>query len=140
MSYSKSSDIAGTSDGGVSLPPEDLIFGQRCHRCCDQTAAYECVLRQATWRFVCEACFQKDAGSQYLYVPPDGRRVDNGAAVHEVQEIVVYDGTTESSRRIADLERVLRSLVVRIRKVGGYSTPEEQDVLWEAERVLGGLP
>lgn len=76
MSYSKISNLAGTSDGGVSLP--------------------------------------------------------------DVQEVVVYDGTTESSRRIADLEHVVRSLVARIRKVGGYSTPEEQDVLWEAERVLGG--
>lgn len=40
--------------------------------------------------------------------------------------------------RIASLETALTSLVARIRKVGGYSTPEEQDALRTAEWVLAG--
>jgi hypothetical protein len=40
--------------------------------------------------------------------------------------------------RIASLEIALTSLISRIRKVGGYSTPEEQDALRTAEWVLAG--
>lgn len=35
-----------------------------------------------------------------------------------------------------DLEDALRGLIARIRAVGGYATPGEQDALWRAERVL----
>lgn len=38
--------------------------------------------------------------------------------------------------RIAELEEALRSLVNRIRRVGGYSTPEDQGSLWLAEQLL----
>ncbi len=38
--------------------------------------------------------------------------------------------------RIAELEDALRSLIARVRRVGGYATPEEQDDLRRAERVL----
>ncbi len=41
--------------------------------------------------------------------------------------------------RIASLEAALRSPIDRIRRTGGYATPEEQDVLWRAEEVLKGV-
>lgn len=40
--------------------------------------------------------------------------------------------------RISKLEAALRSLIDRIRHTGGYATPEEQGVLWNAEEVLKG--
>lgn len=44
--------------------------------------------------------------------------------------------------RITELEQALRDLIARVRRVGGYSTPEEQDALWRAEQLLstGGRP
>lgn len=48
-----------------------------CHRCCIRPPAYECTERRATWRTVCEPCFQTDVRSRYLYVPPDGRLIVN---------------------------------------------------------------
>lgn len=38
--------------------------------------------------------------------------------------------------RVQELEDALRSLIARIRRVGGYATPEEQNDLRNAERVL----
>ena len=38
--------------------------------------------------------------------------------------------------RIYDLEGALRGLIGRVRKVGGYASPEEQEALWRAERAL----
>lgn len=35
-----------------------------------------------------------------------------------------------------DLRSALRSLVDRIRRQGGYSTPEDQEALWHAEALL----
>lgn len=40
--------------------------------------------------------------------------------------------------RISSMETALTSLIARIRKTGGYSTPEEQDALRTAEWVLAG--
>lgn len=48
------------------------------------------------------------------------------------------DGDTPGANRIAALETALRSLIARVRRTGGYASPEEQAALWEAERVLGG--
>lgn len=45
---------------------------------------------------------------------------------------------TPGANRVAALESALRSLVTRVRRTGGYASPEEQAALWEAERVLGG--
>lgn len=43
----------------------------------------------------------------------------------------------ELSGRVHELRTALTALIARVRKVGGYATPEEQQVLWEAERVVG---
>jgi hypothetical protein len=40
--------------------------------------------------------------------------------------------------RIATLETALRGLVDRIRRDGGYASPEDQDALWAAEAALAG--
>lgn len=40
--------------------------------------------------------------------------------------------------RVGELTDSLRALIARVRRTGGYASPEEQDVLREAERVVGG--
>lgn len=44
----------------------------------------------------------------------------------------------ESRQRIVALEGALRSVIARLRSAGGYATPEQQDILFHAERVLAG--
>lgn len=44
----------------------------------------------------------------------------------------------ELSGRVHELRTALTALIARVRKVGGYATPEEQQVLWEAERAVEG--
>lgn len=41
---------------------------------------------------------------------------------------------------VTALTAALRALITRIRRVGGYSTPAEQQALWEAEQLVGGQP
>jgi hypothetical protein len=38
--------------------------------------------------------------------------------------------------RTTALEIVLRALISRLRRVGGYASPEDQQALWDAEWVL----
>lgn len=38
--------------------------------------------------------------------------------------------------RITELTASLIQLIARIRRIGGHSTPEEQDQLWAAERLV----
>lgn len=45
---------------------------------------------------------------------------------------------SESRQRIVALEGALRSVIARVRSAGGYATPEQQDILFNAERVLAG--
>lgn len=54
------------------------------------------------------------------------------------QRDVYRDRAQHLAGRVTALEAVLRALIARIRRAGGYASPEEQRVLWEAERVVGG--
>lgn len=49
------------------------------------------------------------------------------------------DGDPAGANRIVALESALRSLISRVRRTGGYASPEEQAALLEAELVLGEL-
>lgn len=40
--------------------------------------------------------------------------------------------------RIAEIESALAELIARVERTGGYASPEEQDVLQRARRVLAG--
>lgn len=58
------------------------------------------------------------------------------AILARVAELAARVGELESDRD--RLRAALRSLILRIRYTGGYATPEEQDVLREAERAVRG--
>lgn len=45
---------------------------------------------------------------------------------------------TDDLARIATLESALSALIARVRRTGGYASPEEQDVLRAAEQALAG--
>lgn len=45
---------------------------------------------------------------------------------------------TDPNARIATLKSALAALIARVRRTGGYATPEEQDVLRAAEQALTG--
>jgi len=48
------------------------------------------------------------------------------------------DRIEELELRVADLSIALRDLIVRVESIGGYASPEEQDVLRRAKTVLAG--
>lgn len=49
-------------------------------------------------------------------------------------------GRDRSVAANTDLTAALRALIARLRRTGGYATPEEQDALWRAEQVMGAVP
>lgn len=55
---------------------------------------------------------------------------DADAAVSQLTEDL-------AGERVADLRTALSALIARVRRTGGYASPEDQAVLWHAERVLG---
>lgn len=67
---------------------------------------------------------------------PVGHAAPDGSEPADPPRPTVED--TPGANRVAALETALRGLVARVRRTGGYASPEEQAALWEAERVLGG--
>lgn len=49
---------------------------------------------------------------------------------------VAYENALAHVAETDRLRNALRSLIARVRSVGGYATPEEQEALWEAERLV----
>lgn len=58
----------------------------------------------------------------------------------EVKYLASESARADLEVTVSSLQSALRSLIARIRSAGGYATPEEQDVLREAEWVAGGDP
>lgn len=59
-------------------------------------------------------------------------------AIRLRDELTAQIGSTrESTDHRAELTASLTQLIARIRRIGGHSTPEEQDQLWAAERLVG---
>lgn len=78
------------------------------------------------------------------YGPPEDRHrlgpqiADDIAADLAAERSQHQADLAEDRARISALTSALRSLITRIRRCGGYATPEEQEDLYRAERVLAG--
>jgi hypothetical protein len=109
-----------------------------CHRCCVRPAAYECTERRATWRSVCESCFEKDERDQYLYVPPDGRRIahPSDAPLAAALSQATWDSIRQVRRRLREAAQSDRSTPT-LRRIAGEMAQAIDDC---AEAVCGTSP
>lgn len=66
------------------------------------------------------------------------QRVATENAELEKRLDAAYHDAISKIDQIEELRDALRKMIARIRRIGGYATPDEQDDLRYAERVLKG--
>jgi Fe-S-cluster-containing dehydrogenase component len=117
-----------TELAAVVIPTSPLIARVcvRCNRHWTEGAADPCLVEGCSGGAV---DVQELAGSRIAEIEEQLRAV-------QALEVQATQALEVQAVRTTALEIALRALISRLRRVGGYASPEDQQALWDAEWVL----